>query len=274
MLVWMTATALGSAPADVDVAAVEVWQARAIQLRRGPQACWRLEGTAKTHVAVYRPPSLFGRADQSDYVYAGTFEGTLDDGQWTRFRTEMAPASEAAKEGKDGDGGTNWNIPVHPFVGRSVPHDDDGSDGMSGQSSTEEAVSLVDRLLDEMDADVTTTFSEWSDERGGVSLVEHYPLGSKQVELVTFFPGGQPAAAALDVTFPHRYRVPVDGAPIRITLLRPQLHLRAQTVDGEALPVYESVSLAAGAFGFTVGFEQTLTYTKATACAPTPSEGP
>ncbi len=268
---WWIASALAGAPEGVDVLAVEAWQERAIRLRRGPEACWRLEGRARNHVAVYRSGGLFGRPSQSDYVYEGPFVGILDHGKWTRFETTMEPASEAATSGADSDNwGVDWSIDVRPLVGTSVDLEPEAEDSDAAERGTNRAVSLVDGILDAIDADVTSTWAGWSDERSAVELTERYPLGDskKFVELVTRFPEGRAVGSALDVTFPQRHRVPVEGSPVRITLLRPQAHIRTQMVDGEALPVYESISLAAGVFGFTVGYEQTLTYTKATACTP------
>ncbi|MEM6926962.1 MAG: hypothetical protein AAF602_08550, partial [Myxococcota bacterium] len=170
----------------------------------------------------------------------------------------------------------DFHIPFYPLVGRLKDREaSEDPEGSAGQVSTSQAVSMVDRILDEIDADVTSTWSSWSDELGSVELYESYPLeeGSKRaVELVTRFPGGRPVGRSLDITFPKRHKVPVEGAPVRITLLRPQAHVRSQDVDGQPVPVYESMSLAAGALGFTVGFEQKVTYTEATACGS--SEGP
>jgi len=284
-------TALAAPPEGVDVHAVGAWQDRAVALRRGPSACYRLEGTARSHIAVFRPPSLFSRGDQTDYVYEGTFSGRFEDGRWTDFTAEVEPTSEAARSDEEAE----WSIPVHPLVGRGevryrdpTPAEADGATaraevhigddgdggGVDGSGSAREAVSLLDTLLDEIDTDVTTTWSEWSDEHDAVELNERFPLGDsgKEVELVTRFPGGAPVPSALDVTFPKRHRVRVEGVPIRITLLRPQLHVRTQPVGGEPMPVYESLSLAVGAFGFTVGFEQRLTYARATPCEPAAAE--
>lgn len=288
---FVTAFALAASaapPPDVDLQAVETWQARATRLRRGPDSCWDLEGTARHQIAVFRPPTLFGRSQQTDYVYTGTFRGRLDQGTWTGFTAEMKPASPASVEAVEEERGVDWKIPVRPLVGRAersqdedrrrrqARGDDDTDDDstVDGQSSATEAVTLIDQILDAVDADVTTTYVEWSDEDGGLFVVERYPLSDrtsgKGVDLRTFFPQGSEVGTRLDVMFPRKHRV--GDFPLRITLLRPQLHVRTQALDGESLPTYESLSLAAGAVGFTVGFEQELRYTRATACVSSPDE--
>ncbi|MEN0061511.1 MAG: hypothetical protein AAGA48_05135 [Myxococcota bacterium] len=282
VVAWWVGTALAAAPEGVDIEAVEVWQGRAADLRKGPKACWRLSGKAETHVAVFRPPTVFGRASQTDYVFEGTFSGTFEDGNWTAFTADMKPTSKAAQNSEEEDVGIDWDVPVRPLVGRA-PEDassqrrrgDDTSqdDEAASASGTREAITMLDTILDAVDADVTTTYAQWSDEPPGVELFEEYPIkdgsGRKTVDLRTFFPNGDAVPASLDVTFPKRHRI--KASPVRITLLRPQLHIRTQNIDGEAVPIYESVSLAGGALGFTVGFEQVLQYERATACeAPAP----
>ncbi|MEM6929189.1 MAG: hypothetical protein AAF602_19780, partial [Myxococcota bacterium] len=98
MFAWMATVALAGAPEGVDVQAVEVWQERAVRMRKGPAACWRLKGRARIDFAVYRPGGLFSSPSKKDYVYEGDIAGTLDDGSWTDIVVEFEPISQAAKD--------------------------------------------------------------------------------------------------------------------------------------------------------------------------------
>ena len=287
----------GPPPPGVDPDDLDTWEARARALRDGPTRCWVLEGVVASKVAVFTPPSLWTKSERHDLVYEGTFEGTFEKGRWQRFVHDTKRVDDTVSAAV-----FDFDMPVRPMVGAidegAIVHekpdapeaespgdeagDDAGEDGEaeSGGGSTvirvesgasdsaRNSINMVDDVIDSLEPTSLTSYAEWSDDPRGIRLLQDVPLTSSRnaptVTLETFVPDGGPVATEVDVTFPRRYRV--GEGMVKVVLMEPQMRLRGRAVGEETLPVAEALSMVVGAMGFTVGIEQSLRYTKATAC--------
>ncbi len=72
----------------------------------------------------------------------------------------------------------------------------------------------------------------------------------------------------MDVIFPKSFRAGV--APVRFRVEDAQVHLRADAEGAGVRPTIESVSLLLVVMGVTVGFEQTIRYTRFRSCSQVP----
>jgi hypothetical protein len=286
--------ALAAPPEGVDPMDLDRWEAGAAALLDGPQRCWDLDGTLRLTIAIYTPPSMFTRAEEHEYVLSGTFDGRISQGRWESFRYRAKAEQDAVVQ-------PGFEMPVFPLVGeidqavvRSI--DDEGNEhpvvgedleegstevsvGTGGASVTQgpsDAMNLLDKVLEEIDPVATTSIAEWRDDPAGITLIQDAPLTdrprSDTLTLTTFFPDGDDHATRLDVEFPKRQKVG-DGL-VKLTIIDPQFHLRGQEVAGDVLPALESTSAVFGLLGFTVGYEQKLSYTAAEPCVSESSELP
>jgi hypothetical protein len=177
------------------------------------------------------------------------------------------------------------DVPIYPIVGRidqavvknatpddvaiedkgdlSITIDADGDDGGSA-----EAINIFHEIVDSWEPAGSTTMSEWSDELGAIRLVQDIPLLDKVnppvVTVTSTFPGGDEHPTVIDAAFPKRIKL--GEWPVRVTLMDTQFHLRQQPVGDQVLPQVEGFSLMAGVLGFTLGYEQQITYATARAC--------
>jgi hypothetical protein len=269
MFGWI-AVAVAAPPPGVDPEDLDHWMQRASALLAGPQGCFEFEGTLEVKIAGYLPATRWGRPGRRDFDYSGAFEGRLESGTWTAFRYRLAPDEE-------GVGLESLDVPVFPLLGRisptvpqreKLPTEEPESGLAISVGNQEDAFNLVHRFLDELDPATATAYAQWDEEERGVTLFEDVPLSdaprADTVSLVTWFPGGEPYGTRLDVEFPRRVRLSEDR--VTFTLFDAQVHVRAQVVGEEVLPALESLSLGVGALGFTVGYEQRITYATARRC--------
>ncbi len=299
---WMMvaiAAASAAPPEGVDPDDLDRWEAGTRALLDGPAACWDFEGRLEVLLRLHTPPSMFSRGEQRDLATTGAFSGRISQGEWQSFAYRLdPPAGDDDMEGLTGD------LPVFPIMGRidqdvvvnldseqedgdageaEVDEDDDsvsisfgGDGGTQVDASTSKAMNLIDEILEAIDPASTTSYGQWGDDPAGVTLIQDAPLTdrprSDALSLVSFFPQGRPHATKLDVGFPKRIKVG-DGL-VKATLIDPQLHLRGQVVGDAVLPALESVSSVFGVLGFTVGYEQKLTYSAAMPCTSEQSPSP
>ena len=132
-------------------------------------------------------------------------------------------------------------------------------------ADTGEAPGMLDQLLQEINPETTTSYTRWDPTRRAVELVQSLPLDSSPdpMVLTTLFPEAG-APTTIDATFPAKLRVG-DGL-VRLLLRDAQLHLRGKPTALGTMPGEEGVSVVMGLFGFTVGFEQRVSYLRARAC--------
>lgn len=264
--------ALAAPPDGVDLDDLDLWEARARDVLAGPVGCWVLEGNLELAYTVYTPPSLFSRAEKHTNRSGGTFVGRFVDGKWTAFDYTLDPI--------EGDKDGQIEVPVRPMMGKydasvvqrvTTSADEQPSyvsirDGGGGGGA--EAMSLLDRAIDLIDPDSSTAYAQWDDEAGGVRLIQDVPMTdfarSDTLTITTLFPGGGPLGTRVDAEFPRRVRG--GNKIVHVSLYDAQMHLRGQIAGGVVLPAKESVSMGIGALGFTLGYEQSLTYTRAVGC--------
>jgi hypothetical protein len=192
--------------------------------------------------------------------------GRLDHGVWTSWGP---PLRDDLPDDKVDLGA----ITAYPMVGKTVDeHDRDGDGGSMSVSSSgdvavassgPQAVNLLDEILDEVDPGVTMAYVE--PEADGWALVEHADVAGHEDDVdMRWHIDKSGVPKALDVTFPKRMRVG-DGM-VSATVLNGQLHLVGQTTELGTLPSVESLSVVVGAFGFTLGVEQEIRYTRVRPC--------
>ena len=273
----LISTALSAPPEGVDLEDIDHWETRSEALLAGPKGCWELEGDAHVRAAVFTPGGLLGKPSQVQATLQGPWSGRMEDGLWTRLDHQLEATEEQGTLDITG-------VPLHPMVGRVAlkasedgEQQEEGSGSVSAGISSEgvvlgaqawsQAANLVDDIIEAMDPEAVLTYASWDEARQGIEVVRSMPLGrrasAEELTLRSFLPlDGRPRS--LDVEFPDRIRM--GSWPIRVTLLDPQLHLVSLPSDQGPLPAQESLSTILGVLGFTLGYEQTLTYRKATPC--------
>ena len=289
---WLIGFALAqdrTPPAAVTEAALEdlgAWEARGRQLLDGPPGCVEFAGSVRFSVALFRPGGWFGPGERKDMVLDGHFQGRLDHGTWTGMALTWSDPVEGA-DTLDLDR-------LHPIVGRLPPEEgaengagdgaEDGaakgsvSVGVDGSGTTvavaqgsEQALGMLDQIIQDIDPAVTTGYATWDGDRRAVVSTQLVPLDGRQgdLELSVLFPEGG-APTALDAIFPAR--VHGGKGPLSFTLIDAQLHVRGQPSALGVLPVEEGVSAVLGVLGFTLGIDQHIRYERARACGA--SAGP
>ena len=239
---------------------------RARPLLDGPPGCIEIQAEAKDTIVVMSPGGMFGSPGQRVYSASGTIFGRLDHGVWTSWGPPL-------RDDHPDDGVDFGSVTAFPLVGKSTELEDDdehhgsvsvdSSGDVAVASAGPRAVNMLDEILDEIDPSITMAYVEPAD--GGWALVEHADIDGHADDLEMRWhiaPSGLPTA--LDVTFPKR--IQVGDEMVKVRVLNGQLHLRGQTNELGTLPTRESLSLVAGALGFTIGLEQEIRYVRARAC--------
>ena len=232
----------------------------------GPPGCIEVQAEAKDTIVVMSPGGMFGSPGQRVYSASGTIFGRLDHGVWTSW-------GPALRDDHPDDGVDFGSVIAFPLVGRSTELEDDdehhgsvsvdSSGGVAVASAGPKAVNMLDEILEEIDPSITMAYVEPAD--GGWALVEHADIKDHEDDLEMRWlidQGGLPTS--LDVTFPKR--ITFGDSVVKVRVLNGQLHLRGQTNELGTVPTRESLSLVAGAFGFTIGVEQEIRYVRARAC--------
>lgn len=262
-------------PGDLTPAALEdpaPWEARARAILDGPPGCIEVQGRVRLQVSLYTPGGLFSRAERSDVVGQGTFTGTLDQGTWTRLDTTWAEAPE-------GSAGRLTSDRFHPIVGKLPARPDADGDDEDGNvsistgedglkidvsDSGEAAMGVLDETLEEIDPETTTAYVVWDAASRQVRLHQLVSLGDREdLEIVVRFPEDGPPTQ-LDAVFPSVLKRKEEG--LTFTARDAQFHLRSRVTDLGLVPGSEGMSLVMGALGFTVGFDQRVTYDRVRAC--------
>lgn len=285
MIVWM-ALALAAPPEGVDPDDFERWELAADRALDGPEGCWELTGQLRVDLALHTPATAFSRSDTTRWVAAGAWTGRLHDGTWERFAYELTEVTED-------DGAVE--VPVFPVIGRidqdvveridaePPPEEDEGGrtvavkigggggddDGASGGA---EAINLFQEIVDGWNPATSVTFAQWSEADRHIELLQEFPItdatNAPVVKVVSEFPEGANDLSRLDAQFPQR--VKLGEGLLKVKLMDTRFHLRQQRVGSTWLPQVEGFTLMAGVLGFTVGYEQQLSYATAQACVSEP----
>ena len=276
---------LAAPPPALTLAALEdpaPWEARARALLDGPPGCIDVQGRVRLQVSLYTPGGWISRGERSDVVGLGRFSGTLDQGVWTQLQTTWDDAATPAAGGIRVDR-------IHPIVGR-LPALSDGQKGkeedgdlsiemgegglrINVSDSGEAALGVLDEALESIDPGVTTAYVVWDDATGAVRLHQLVALGDREdLEVTVLFPNDGPPTR-LDAVFPSVLKRREGG--FTFTARDAQLHLRGKVTDVGLVPAVEGVSVVMGALGFTLGFDQRLSYDRVRACrAASPAVAP
>jgi len=270
-----------AAPPPIDLEDSAPWEKAARVMREGPAGCWQFEGRMSMEVALHTPASAWSRGGSHRSRLSGDFTGTLDEGRWVAFERQLDPADSNDWLRLSGEGSQ-----LTPLVGiyavETAPQinqiridmsDDQATAQVAAASS--QAVNRVDRLMDTLTEEAELAYIEWVPSRDGLLLHQFAELQNArgEIELLTFFPGGG-APSELTVTLPPK--TVIREGPLKLVLMRPQLHFRGQAVADTVLPVAEAASLVISFFGITVGIDQRIDYQRAWRCAasPEPSSAP
>jgi hypothetical protein len=245
-----------------------------------------VQGRVRLQVSLYTPGGWISRGERSDVVGQGRFTGTLDQGVWTALQTTWDEAPTPAAGGIRVDR-------IHPIVGRlpatrgargetngETEGDGDvavamGDEGLriNVSDSGEAALGVLDETLESIDPGVTTAYVVWDEAARAVRLHQLVALGDREdLEITVMFPEDGPPTR-LDAVFPSVLKRREDG--LTFTARDAQLHLRGQVTDLGLVPGVEGISVVMGALGFTVGFDQRLSYDRVRACpSGPPAEAP
>ncbi|MCB9780686.1 MAG: hypothetical protein H6742_19115 [Alphaproteobacteria bacterium] len=284
-LVLSRLTLAGPAPAAMAAEGADdplPWEQASRALLDGPDTCIQLRGEVRYAVALYTPGGWLGRAQRRDLTQQGVLEGTLDHGFWTSLQATWPEAEEGAEEG---DEDVLEVARVRPIVGRRPKGELDGEEGEESEESEEggslsislsgddtkvaadqgaQALGMLDGIIEDIDPAVTTSWIAWDEASDAVVLRQQVPLQQGgELMVQTVFPDMGPPTS-LDAVFPRR--IAFREGPVRVVLRDAQLHLRGQQTSLGLVPVEESASAVVGVFGFTLGFEQRISYTGARAC--------
>ncbi len=278
MIWWWMSVALAASPEGVDLDDISRWREGIAALGDGPAGCWDMRGDVAVRVAFLAAPDRFSSLGVREFAVAGPFTGRLSDGVWKDLEADFALV-DPPKDVEPGE----IDLPVVPLVGRSVQESEDGegftlsvdaSDGnmdVAADAYGSQAMSLLRSAIEDWGSNVSTSYARWNEERGGVEWVEFVPIHadekrSPEVEVTAFFPGGAPLPLELDAVWPRTIKIRPDGSIFRVTIKDAQMHVRSEVAAELLFPVVESASLILGFMGFTIGYEQKLTYRQASPC--------
>jgi hypothetical protein len=300
MMFWLIGLAMAQAPAPAAPAApaaaplppitqaqledIDDWEKRARLIFDGPDTCVQLQGTATYELVFFSPGGWLGPGEQHEAGVSGTFDGTLDHGEWTQMdlvweQSEMVEATQTpTMEGRMSEA-LRKKTQIHPMVGhlskalRKKLKESRGRDRLGARKkdaaaqSGHEAIGEIDSIIKAIDPEITMAFAGWDEATGSVVLQQMVPIeehAGGELQVRTTFPnGGVPTA--LDAYFPGRMTKTVG--PFKLTVLNAQLHIRGQDTAMGVLPGHESVSFVIGLLGFTIGLERQIQYTRVRPCA-------
>lgn len=265
MILLFIAPALALSPEQIEDS--RAWELKARSLLDGPPGCVELEGTVQVKLSLFRPGGWLSKGERSDMGVDGSFRGRLEAGTWTVLDTTWNTDQKTKDKLK-------LDKP-RPIVGRLPPEPEEGgSVSVSGggksteveiSGSSRETLTMLDKIIADIDPAVTTVYSRWEEESRSVTLEQIVPLDGRKGELqitVRFPEGGPPTS--LDAVFPPSFMAG-DGL-LKANVRDAQLHLRGQSTALGVLPVEESVSVIVGVLGFTLGLEQRIRYGRARPC--------
>lgn len=249
-LIHLATPAFAGAPSGVPADEVDVWEERWGRLQAGPAGCWEVVGRASWDWSAGRYGASRGTS---------VFVGKLEDGVWKDFF--IRSLGEIVEE--------PGHVPVHQY-----PHGELRFMPMFGKlaptvrvSESGVAESLVRDLMGDLRGEVTTSWSDWNDQQGGVVLHRTVPVGI----------GRRSATATMNVVFPdggelpHRLDVAMDESlPIPgwmgARLVGSDAHAQGMVVGTEVFPSVESISWTGNAIGYRAWGNQVIHYEHVRPC--------
>jgi hypothetical protein len=246
------------------------WEAGMEEVLAGPSGCWDFVGEIRQVVTLHQPPDFFSTARMETVVLKGQFTARLDAGRWVVL--DVKPDEE--------DGEQRLDLPVVPVVGKLPVRSDEATEAVSVSISPEaiqvstvfgSSVSLLHEAVDAWAGRTETALAEWDADRQAVLFRREIPVterDSRPIRVDVRFPQAGAHADRIDAVWPRV--VKVGRWPVRGTIRDAQMHVQTFLHGEHSLPRAESLSLVAGFLGFTMGYEQTLTYRSAAVCQKTP----
>lgn len=274
-MIWMLiALAQAGHPGDEALLDLDRWDAAADRLVDGPDGCWVFEGEATQTVVVYQAPSRMFTASQRTIEAQGPFTARLEGQRWVKIQYEP--------ESSDPD--LDLDLDLWPLMGK-LSHrrgegereevaislsSSGGEDGAQISGGVKAGMGLLHEAFEKLTGSVETGYATWDEQRNAVRYLREVAVSDerkdKTVTVAAWYPDGGAHATRIDAAWPKQMKL--GRWPARITLRDPQMHVQGFVYEDQVLPNAESVSLVAGFFGFTVGFEQQLRYRTATPCVP------
>jgi hypothetical protein len=292
MMVWLIGLALAQAPAPAEsppvtqaqLEDIDDWEKRARSIFNGPDTCVQLQGTVTYGLAFYTPGGWLSPGEQHEMTLSGTFDATLNHGEWTQMdlvweHSEMAEAAQTHTMVGRMSEALRKKTQIHPMVGhlskalRKKLKESQGRDRLGARKKDaaaqggHEAIGVIDAIIKAIDPEITMAYAGWDAATGSVVLQQIVPIEEQadaELQVRTTFPNGG-APTALDAYFPAR--MTKAAGLFKLTVLNAQLHIRGQDTAMGVLPGHESVSFVIGLLGFTIGLEQQIHYTRARPCA-------
>jgi hypothetical protein len=248
---------------------IDRWEAGQAQLISGPPGCWTLEGTARQAISLHQPPDWFSAARNEVFAYEGGFRGTLVDGVWVELVSALA---------KVDDHKLDLDAGVHPLIGVMPNQEEEpesasisiGDGGAQVDGSVVQGVNILTEAIEALSGSVETSMAQWDREAGAVMYLRQMPLSdtdSRPIKVDVRFPAAGALPDRIDVVWPRLIKI--GEWPLIAKFRDAQAHIIGHPHADKVLPWAESASFTVGAMGFTAGWEQVLTYTKATPCAAT-----
>lgn len=254
------------------------WEAGQDALIEGPRGCWELSGRGKLVVTLHQPPDFLSAARNQAYVFEGPFTARMVDGTWKELKSELKAAKEDELE---------VDIDLHPLFGVRPETNEEieevsielGGGDPQISASLDQSANLLRRAIDELTGSVETSLAQWDAEQEAVVYLREVPVSDKDrraVKVNVRFPGAGPHADRLDAVWPRM--VKVGEWPLFVKVRDGQAHLQGFVHEGAGgavvLPLAETMSFVVGALGYTLGFEQAMTYEGATPCSEPPAGPP
>jgi hypothetical protein len=246
------------------------WESGMDAVLAGPAGCWDFEGEIRQVVTLHQPPDFFSAARTETVTVAGEFNARLDAGHWVAINVRSDVA----------DGEQKLEVPVVPVVGKLPIQPDDDPGAVSVNVSQEairvstvfgSSVSLLHEAVDAWAGRTETALAEWDADADAVMFRREIPVTEKDnrpIRVDVRFPEAGLHPDRIDAVWPRV--VKVGRWPVRGTIRDAQMHVRTYVYGEHLLPRAESLSLVAGFLGFTLGYEQTLTFRSAAICQKTP----
>ncbi|MCA9566391.1 MAG: hypothetical protein KC656_01055 [Myxococcales bacterium] len=263
----LLAAGMAAAPDGVDPDDLDRWQGLATRVTNGPAGCWTFTGDVRTTATIRQKSLSFRRAADAPIVREGTWEGTLEDGTWTRFDYTLPP-----------NGSVSIEASVQPIYGTmppgmaknlaDPPTTPDADGPPEGDDGRQEGLNLMRKAMDGWMTSTGIAHAQWRDDLGAIELVEQIPTtdspNADVVTRTTIFPGGRDAPSRVSVNLPSH--TTFGTWPTRVHVYDTQGHLVQQAVEDAVLPAAETWSTVSVFLGFTIGYDQRLDYRTATRC--------
>ncbi|MEZ4322050.1 MAG: hypothetical protein R3F61_31550 [Myxococcota bacterium] len=261
--------AFADPPEGVDRDDTDRWEAMTEAALNGPAGCWELAGDVHVNIALLSKASLWRRTSETPFEYAGTWNGTLEDGTWTAFRYRLSDTIKV-----DGE---PIEVPIYPVIGEIDPNvvvsesesppDAKGSSVTVSSDGSSSPVSLLRSSIEAWDTSTAISIAQWREATREIELIQDTPIkdnpNAPTITMTTRIPEGQ-WVSRLSAVFPRK--LVLGEWPVRLRLHDTQFHLVQRQVADHVFPAAENVSTVGTALGFTVSYEQRLDYSTASPC--------